>query len=69
MTNRCDEFLATERLPYPGGAAYPRYLPTYPVNASLQLGRWFEKGWMSDYIIIDFRTEHPKTYEGKLVVE
>jgi hypothetical protein len=34
-----------------------------------EYGRWFKKGWMSDYIIIDFRTERPKIYEGKLVVE
>jgi len=34
-----------------------------------EYGRWITKGWMSDYIIIDFRTKRPKTYEGKLVVE
>ena len=30
--------------------------------------KWIEKGWMSDYIIIDFRTRRPKImHRGKLV--
>jgi len=35
-----------------------------------EYGKWIEKGWMSDYIIIDFRTRHPKiVHQGKLLVD
>jgi len=34
-----------------------------------EYGKWIEKGWMSDYIIIDFRTRHPRiVHRGKLLV-
>jgi len=34
-----------------------------------EYGRWIKQGWMSDYIIIDFRTKRPRTYGGKLLVD
>ena len=35
-----------------------------------EYGKWIEKGWMSDYIIIDFRTRHPRiVHRGKLLVD
>ena len=35
-----------------------------------EYGEWIEKGWMADYIIIDFRTWHPKIVRrGKLLVD
>ncbi len=36
-----------------------------------EYGKWIEKGWMSDYIIIDFRTQHPRIghHRGKLLVD
>jgi len=34
-----------------------------------EYGKWIEKGWMSDYIIIDFRTRRPRIdHRGKLLV-
>ena len=35
-----------------------------------EYGEWIKKGWMSDYIIIDFRTQHPRiVHRGKLLVD
>ena len=35
-----------------------------------EYGKWIEKGWMSDYIIIDFRTRRPRVFHrGKLLVD
>ena len=35
-----------------------------------EYGKWIEKGWMSDYIIIDFRTRHPRiVHRGRLLVD
>jgi hypothetical protein len=35
-----------------------------------EYGKWIEKGWMSDYIIIDFRTRLPEIVRrGKLLVD
>ncbi len=35
-----------------------------------EYGKWVEKGWMSDYIIIDFRTRRPKiVHRGKHLVD
>jgi hypothetical protein len=35
-----------------------------------EYGKWVEKGWMSDYIIIDFRTHPPKiVHRGKPLVD
>jgi hypothetical protein len=35
-----------------------------------EYGKWIAKGWMSDYIIIDFRTRPPKiVHRGKLLVD
>ena len=35
-----------------------------------EYGKWIKKGWMSDYIIIDFVTRHPRTgHRGNLLVD
>jgi len=35
-----------------------------------EYGEWIEKGWMADYIIIDFRTRRPRiVHRGKLPVD
>ena len=35
-----------------------------------EYGKWIEKGWMSDYIIIDFRTQRPRiAHRGLLLVD
>ena len=35
-----------------------------------EYGKWVKKKWMSDYIIIDFRTRHPRiVHRGKLLVD